>query len=682
MQPQKSPFSWRGALALATLCLLGTILGCGSARRAADSSAAAGGSAVIAITWPETEGRVIPAETKRIVIRVVGESELPHLRKEVVRTPGSTKESVTLEGLPFQSLLFLVEAYGEAAQTPIALGGRTVEIQRGVRASVDITLVENGGKAGEIASKGSAVVLVRDVPPGTSHVSLRVLQNGQVIPNEGEPPSISLSDAKTFTTMPFFLPSLPATALLFQATAFNSAGTAIAQGSRSATIDPLTEALVTVALVTSQPGGGDEPGTSKPPVTTGSAVLNITNIAQGDALVVVDPMPGDPSLLGTAADRSPITVPLQGTFVSDNLPVTRVPVLVGGLEAGPWLFVVTTHTGPTTADPVNRVGTVQGTVQAGALVNLDVPLGAAQTSTPPKPDGEVNVLATNITAAGTEFLLVTAFDSLGRVREAVVPSMAGVTERQVTFSLPGGPYTIVCAAYGGPGFDRAAFDQALSENKTSIPSGALAVGTKTVTVGSGAATDATVELRIQGETGAGSINLAMLNVPLNLRKSDAGYEIVSSVVIRVYSVNTNQELSALRRVMVPPSFGVSEEDEDGESQPSVPGDKTLLDLSAPYHMLKPMRLRIDGVPVGLMRFEVFAMSESGGGGQVMGSGSTIAEIGTGVQPVTVTLLPHGNLEPGTVLPGIDNEPSDENPAPRSRSALEAARRFWLGLRRR
>ncbi|HHX41045.1 MAG TPA: hypothetical protein GX715_13885 [Armatimonadetes bacterium] len=648
------------------------ILGCGSARRAADSSAAAGGSAVIAIAWPESEGRVIPAETKRLIIRVVGESEYPHLRKEITRSPGITRESVTLEGLPYASLLFLVEAYGEASQTPIALGGQTVEIQKGVRASVDITLAETGGKAGEIASKGSAVVLVRDVPPGANHVSLRVLQNGQVIPNEGEPPSISLTASKTFATVPFFLPSLPATALLFQATAFNSAGTAIAQGSRSATIDPLTEALVTVALVTSPPGGDEEPGTSKPPVTTGTAVLSITNIAQGDALVVVDPMPGDPSLLGTAADRAPITVPLKGAFVSDNLPVTRVPVLVGGLEAGPWLFVVTTHTGPTTSDPVNRVGTVQGTVQAGARVDIDVPLGTAQTVNPPKPDGELSILTTNITAAGTEIVLVSVFDTQGRVREAVVPNVAGVNERRVTFALPGGPYEIVCAAYGGPGFDRDAFDQELRENKTSIPAGALAMGTETVTVTSGATTDVTAGLRIQGQTGAGSVNLAMMNVPLSLTLKQVGnltyYEIVSSVLIRVYSVSTNQEIPALRQVMVPPS--------------SLASEQSLLDPAAHYDKVQPLRLRMDGVPVGVLRFEVFAMSNADGTGQVMGSGSTIAEIEPGVQPVTVTLLPHGYLPEGAVLPGIGNEPTNQNPPPRSRTALEAARRFWSGLRRR
>ena len=91
--------------------------------------------------------------------------------------------------------------------------------------------------------------------------------------------------------------------------------------------------------------------------------------------------------------------------------------------------------------------------------------------------------------------------------------MAGVNERRVTFALPGGPYEIVCAAYGGPGFDRDAFDQELRENKTSIPAGALAMGTETVTVTSGATTDVTAGLRIQGQTGAGSVNLAMMNVP-------------------------------------------------------------------------------------------------------------------------------------------------------------------------
>lgn len=189
---------------------------------------------------------------------------------------------------------------------------------------------------------------------------------------------------------------------------------------------------------------------------------------------------------------------------------------------------------------------------------------------------------------------------------------------------------------------------------------------------SGATTDVTAGLRIQGQTGAGSVNLAMMNVPLSLTLKQVGnltyYEIVSSVLIRVYSVSTNQEIPALRQVMVPPS--------------SLASEQSLLDPAAHYDKVQPLRLRMDGVPVGVLRFEVFAMSNADGTGQVMGSGSTIAEIEPGVQPVTVTLLPHGYLPEGAVLPGIGNEPTNQNPPPRSRTALEAARRFWSGLRRR
>ena len=285
MQPQKSPFSWRGALALATLCLLGAILGCGSARRAADSSAAAGGSAVIAITWPETVGRVIPAETKRIVIRVVGESELPHLRKEVVRTPGSTKESVTLEGLPFQSLLFLVEAYGEAAQTPIALGGRTVEIQRGVRASVDIHWSKTAA-AGRLPARG-AVVLVRDVP-GANHVSL-LLPNGQVIPTrrtaEHQPHGVqNVCDRAILPS------SLPATA----PSSRRRRSTRPRPLPRLAQRDHRSSRRRWRPWRWSRPHRRMRSPHEQAAGDDRNRCASINNIAQGDALAVVDPMPRIP----------------------------------------------------------------------------------------------------------------------------------------------------------------------------------------------------------------------------------------------------------------------------------------------------------------------------------------------------------------------------------------------------
>jgi hypothetical protein len=154
--------------------------------------------------------------------------------------------------------------------------------------------------------------------------------------------------------------------------------------------------------------------------------------------------------------------------------------------------------------------------------------------------------------------------------------------------------------------------------------------------------------------------------------------IMSSVVVKVFSMADNQELPALSQVVVPPSWYSP----DG-SGGLITGDT--------YDQVAPLRLRIDGVPVGQMRFEVTAMSGSGGGGSVIGRGSTIADIGPlgsnlTVTPVTVTVLPAGDIvgNPDLVIPGVGNVPSDQNPAPRSRawSGEPIARRLWADWQNR
>ena len=238
-------------------------------------------------------------------------------------------------------------------------------------------------------------------------------------------------------------------------------------------------------------------------------------------------------------------------MVQQGVSVRSVPVLVAGLSPGPWLFIVTTEKADGT---LSRAGSSVADLKAGDRQALEVSLGSAQSTAPPKPEGELNVRTTNIAGEGIQFVLVAVFDSTGRVAETRITHAPGVTERLATFPLAGGPYTVVSAAYGGPGFDAAGFEAALA-NTTTIPIGSMAIGSTTVNVESGQSSEATVELRLQGATGSGSVNLAMRQVPL-LMKRQIGETMMTQLDPlqhrRARLLGQQQpELPALRRVIVP-----------------------------------------------------------------------------------------------------------------------------------
>lgn len=663
MYLNRSRLAGAASLLLLALLVCSLVAGCGGARQAADPTTPGTGSALIAIDWParETEqGRAIPANANSIVIRVFTGEEHPHLRRVISRPSSAGTVAVRLDGLPLGPVLFVAEAFSDTAglaQPPLASGSQTVTVGREAPVTVNITLAPLSSGSGGAATTAYATVVVADIPATAASVVVRVLQNGTVIEPEGAPPAIPRSLDLPFTAVPLRLGPLPASSLLFIATAKNAAGGVVASGSTIASLTAGAETSVSLPLT---PGSGG--GSGAPSASTGGAVLNVSNVGTGDALLVVDPMPGDRTL----TDPPPVQVPLQGAFVQSGLPITRVPVMVAGLSPGPWLFVVTTHRGLQVSDEVNRVGTATATVTAGDLLNLELPLGSAQSAAPPRQDGDLVVRTANITPEGVQIILVAVFDSTGRIRQQIIPHTPGVIERLAEFALPGGPYTVVAAAYGGPAFSRDAFDQTLAADTTTIPPGALAIGSTTVSVSSGAAAEAVVELRSQGDAGSGSVNLAMLNVPVAMEKKEAAgvayWVITSSVLVKVFSLRDNQEIPSLRQVMVPPSSGLS-------------GD-LLISPTAQYDQLRPLRLRIDGVPMGQMRFEVTAMRGADGTGAVMGRGSTVVNIATGVQPVTVTVLPHGDLDPNVVLPGIGNDPHSENPPPAKAAPIFRWRRVF------
>lgn len=670
-------------LALAAIALVGLVVGCGGSRHASSSNPGTG-SAVINIEWPprETgEGRVIPAATESLVIRVFTDQELTHLRKVIPRPTSAGSLAVRFDNLPLGPVLFVAEAHSDTAgesQPPLASGAQTVNIVPDQPVDVVITLTTDGTGSGAVDT-GFVTVTVTGIPlpaPGvTETITVQVVRDGQMLSGDGAERSFQLNSGMQVTAVPLRLGPLPSGSLLFVATA-NDGTRTVASGSTIGQVSPTQETSIAVPMVMGTGGStGGAPSQGDQP-TTAAAIVTVNNIAIGDSRVIVDPLPGDRNL----SDPDPLTVALPNSVVQQGVSVRSVPVLVAGLSPGPWLFIVTTEKADGT---LSRAGSSVADLKAGDRQALEVSLGSAQSTAPPKPEGELNVRTTNIAGEGIQFVLVAVFDSTGRVAETRITHAPGVTERLATFPLAGGPYTVVSAAYGGPDFDAAGFEAALA-NTTTIPIGSMAIGSTTVNVESGQSSEATVELRLQGATGSGSVNLAMRQVPLLVKETQIGetmmtqLEILSSIVVRVFSVSNNQELPALRRVIVPPSGTFT----------GAPGD---LLIRNPYDQLGPMRLRLDGVPVGDMRFEVYAVANNTGAeGPIMGSGSTIAPISTGVNAVTVFVLPHGTL-PNTLpdgssvlIPGSGNDdPDGQNPdRSRSRVVQDAIARFRAGLAKR
>lgn len=659
----------RGTLLVAGLGM--TLAGCGGVKRVLGTShhSESTGGAMINIAWPARESeekRAIPAAAESILIRIFTDQELVSLRRVVTRPQGAGNVAVRFQGLPAGPMLFVAQAFDVAnplAQAqlpqPLASGSQTVTIVPGELVSVEITLAPTGtGVDGGVAA-GFANVTVTGIPlptaGSTTTVTLEVRHNGQLLTGEGTSARFEVPSGVPVSAVPLRLGPLPVGSLLFVGRATDGGGNLIASGSAIGSVTANDETAV--ALPLSRGTGGTTAGTAaaEQPVTTGSVVVTASNVATGDVTVTVTPVSGSPGI-----GRQAVSVTLPSSVA--GLPIDSVPVLIGDLQPGPWLFVVTTQR-PDPANPnqmvISRVGSTTATVKAGELVHLDVPLGTTQQATPALSPGTLNVLVTNIVGQNLSTLLIVVYDSAGQpTKSLTLAQTSGVNQRLVTFTLPGGAYTVVAAAYATPPTEPVT---------TTIPPGALSVGSSTVQVESGQAKDVAVELRMQGSSPSfGSVNLAMLQVPLRIEmKSVSDTQppvpvIASGIVVRVFSVLDNQELTALRRVMIANQyiqlFTVPANDPTGTPVAAIAG---------------PVRLRIDGVPVGAMRFEVTATYDSAGNPPILGNGSAIATIvasddpsAPALTPVTVTVLPHGILPPGTVLPGTVNEPDlTNNPPP-------------------
>ena len=425
------------------------------------------------------------------------------------------------------------------------------------------------------------------------------------------------------------------------ATALDSTGAVIAAASDTIALSANGEITSGLALVAGATGGSS--GGQGGQTSTGAVVLNVSNIAQGDTKIVVESVPADTSL----PQPADVTIQLPSS-VTSGVVISQVPVLVSGLQAGPWLFVVTSRKPD---NSITRAGSVTSDVTAGERKTAVVPLGSTSLGTTPQPDGTLNVTVSNITNQDAQSLAVGVFDSAGLAKDPVVVAHTpGVNARVVTFSVPAGAYTVVAAAFKEDvATVRAAY-------RTTVPTGALALGSSIVNVVSAQADGSTVELRTQGLGGVGTVNLAMLQVPV-LVKADAPNVVVSSATIRAYTLSDNQEITSVKRLFYP--HGVS----------------------------GIYRLRLDGVPTGLLRFEVQAWQNETGGGGLIGSGSTIADVRPTVSSsdpvvtaVTVTVLPHGPLPPGTILPGASNvDPDNQNPEPAPARTAYLRRFFrWPG----
>ncbi|MBI3947740.1 MAG: hypothetical protein HY321_17605 [Armatimonadetes bacterium] len=678
MHLNKRRLAWLPALALATAALAAVIAGCGSSKRAAGtpSYASGTGTAVINIAWPPREGdgesRVIPAVTESILIRVFTDRELTALRRVITRPEGAGNVAARFEGLPAGPVLFVAQAFAVVdplalAQLPqpLASGSQTVTITPNELVPVSISLLPTGTGTDGGATAGFATVTITGIPVpaagSTVTVLLEVRHNGQVLTGDGTSARFEVPSGVPVSAVPLRLGPLPEGSLLFVGRADDGGGTMMASGSAIGAVAGDGDAGVTLPLSQGTGGSTSGAGATDQPATTGSAVVTANNVAAGDVVVTVTPISGAP---GTSRQAVSVTLP-SGVA---GLPIESVPVLVGDLQPGPWLFVVTTQR-PSAADPsqmvINRVGSTTASVKAGELLNLAVPLGTTQQATPALPPGTLNVLVTNIAGLNLSTLLVAVFDSAGQpAKSLALPQTPGINQRLVTFTLPGGAYTVVAAAYTTPP------TQAVT---TTIPPGALSIGSSTAQVTSGENKDIAVELRLQGGSPSfGSVNLAMLQVPLRIEMKSVSETqppvpvIASGIVVKVFSVLENQELTALQRTMMANQyvqlFTVPANDPTGTPVAAIAG---------------PVRLRIDGVPVGAMRFEVTSTYDSTGAPPVLGNGSAIATIvasadpaAPALTPVTVTVLPHGILPPGTVLPGtISDDPTGQNPPPRLRARI-------------
>ncbi len=131
--------------------LLVGVLGCSAPT--SKSAVSGGGTLVLHLTWPTTRAtRGIPVNTQGVRLQVFTDTTAgtAAAHRWVARAPGTTDATVTLYGVPFGSVLLMIEAFDTADETAatadlathrLAVGSTRITVQQSGPTNATVTLV-------------------------------------------------------------------------------------------------------------------------------------------------------------------------------------------------------------------------------------------------------------------------------------------------------------------------------------------------------------------------------------------------------------------------------------------------------------------------------------------------------------------------------------------------------------